>query len=425
MLQFLKGMFEKKPPEKVKPEFYPIVCPFCFSKFNPDAVVFRAAHHVEDDQDYALQEDEALNKYRGRFNLSPIDEIEAVIDPISIPDESKIYSGKVLVGVNDRYGRVTRKRLCPNCHNELPITSGKVASNIISIVGASQVGKSVYMTSLIHTLQHATASNFNAACIPLNAEISRRFRQNYEEPIFERGTMLEMTQKEEKQEPFIFQFVFKGEDVAPLTLVFFDVAGEIMTDRDLLDLYAAHIKNSSGILFMVDPLQIKTIRDRLLLNVGNQAGEFASRYDEPREVAITMFENFIGHQDKAKTDIPTAVVLTKSDMLQHLKEEDGEYIRSNSNVFRDVVHRQHLNMTEFENINGEIRRFLEKVDRPFKDALDVYFTDTAYFAVSALGSNPVDRKITGVVNPWRVDEPFVWLLYKLNYIEGREGGEGS
>lgn len=421
MLQFLKGLFEKKPPAKVKPDFYPIVCPYCFSKFGPDEVVFRATHHVEGDQDYALQEDEELNRYRGRFHLSPIDELEAVIDPASIPEENRIYSGKVLVGLNDRHGRLTRRRLCPQCHNELPITAGKVPSNIISIVGASQVGKSVYMTSLIHTLQHRTASNFNAACIPLNADISRRFRQNYEEPIFERGMMLDSTQKEEKQEPFLFQFVFKDERLAPLTLVFFDVAGEIMTDRDMLDLYAAHIKNSSGILFMVDPLQIRSIRDRLLVNAGKEAGEFASRYDEPREVAITMFENFIGHEDKSRTDIPTAVVLTKSDMLQHLKEEDGEYIRPNSNVFRNVVHRQYLNMSEFENINGEIRRFLEKVDRPFKDTLDVYFTDTAYFAVSALGLNPVDRRIAGVVTPWRVDEPFVWLLHKLDYIEGREG----
>jgi len=131
-----------------------------------------------------------------------------------------------------------------------------------------------------------------------------------------------------------------------------------------------------------------------------------------------LFQNFIGHEEKSVTDIPTAVVLTKSDMLQHLKEEDGEYIRSNSNVFKNVVHSKSLDLNEFNNINGEITRFIEKVDRPFKDAMDVYFKNTAYFAVSALGSNPVNKQITGVVNPIRVDEPFIWLLYKLNYIEG-------
>ena len=52
--------------------------------------------------------------------------------------------------------------------------------------------------------------------------------------------------------------------------------------------------------------------------------------------------------------------------------------------------------------------------------LRVYFKDTGYFAVSALGSNPIDQKLQNVVQPIRVDEPFIWLLYKLNYIEGRE-----
>lgn len=418
MLKFLKSVFEKKAPVKEKPPYYPIVCPYCFSKFEPDDVVFRAMHHREDDQDYALQEDELLNKYREKFNLAPIDEIEAIIYPHSIPDENLIISENVLVGLTDRHGVLTRKRLCPNCHNELPLPSGKVPGNIISIVGASASGKSVYMASLIHTLQQSTASNFSAACMPLNAEISRRFRNNYEEPIFERGTMINTTQKEIVQEPFIFQFVFKDENIPPLTLVFFDVAGEGMVDEAYLDIYASHIKNSAGILFMVDPMQIKTIRNRLMVSLGDGKEDIPGQYDEPREIVISLFQNFIGHEEKSITDIPTAVVITKSDMLKHLKEEDGDYIKSNSNVFHNVVHKKTLNLDEFNNINGEVTQFIGKVDRPFKDALDVYFKNTAYFAVSALGANPVNRQITGVVNPMRVDEPFIWLLYKLKYIEG-------
>lgn len=419
MLKALKGMF-RRTPEKIRPDYYPIVCPHCFIKFDPEEVVFRAAHHKENDPEYALQEDDALDRYRSKFNLDSVGEVEAVISPVTIPEENKIYSDHVLVGLTDKHGVQTRRRLCPNCHNELQISAGKVPSNIISIVGATSVGKSVYMTSLIHTLQHVTASNFNAACIPMNAELSRRFRTYYEDPIFEQGVMLGATQKIEKMEPFIFNFVFKDESVAPLTLVFFDVAGEGMTDRQYMDIYASHIQNSSGILFMVDPLQIKTIRERLMLGLGEDSGDLAPRHAEPRDVIITMFENFIGHQDRSKTSIPTAIVLTKSDMLKHLKEEDGDYINTNSNVFRNVVHAGYLNLEEFNNINGEIRRFIEKVDRPFKDAVDVYFDNAAYFAVSALGSNPVNKRVEGVVTPIRVDEPFVWLLQQLDYIEGRE-----
>ncbi|WP_145407047.1 TRAFAC clade GTPase domain-containing protein [Paenibacillus xylanexedens] len=419
-MSFFSRFLKRQQPEE-RPLFYDIVCPYCFSKFSPEEVVFRAAHHRDDDEDYALGEDAKLNRYRERFGLDTVFDMEAVLAPHDVPEEHRIYSDNIVMGLNDRYGVVTRRRLCPHCHNELPVTAGKAPSNIISIIGASQVGKSVYMTSLIHTLQHYTADHFDAACMPLNAEISRRFRADYEEPLFERGDLLDSTQKEKLQEPFIFQFVFKDEDKAPLTLVFFDVAGEGMVEQDYLGLHGQHIKNSAGILFMVDPLQIRSIRDKIRINLGNEPGEWTPRYDEPRDVVLTLFGDFIAYQDKAKTNIPTAVVLTKSDMLHSLKDEDGDYIKSNSNVFRNMVHREWFDLTEFENIDGEIRRFIEKVDRPFKGTMDVYFKDTAYFAVSALGSNPVDMKLQGVVSPIRVDEPFLWLLYKLKYIEGRVG----
>ncbi|MNO21475.1 hypothetical protein D3C76_112490 [compost metagenome] len=416
----LFDLFKKKPQAGEQPLFYDIVCPYCFSKFEPNEVVFRATHYREDDEDYALGEDEALNKYRERFGLDTVYDMEAILRPLDVPEEHLIYSDHVLIGLNDRYGEITRRRLCPHCHNELPVTAGKVPSNVISIIGASQVGKSVYMTSLIHTLQNTTADHFDAACMPLNAEISRKFRTLYEEPLFERGDLLASTQKEKMQEPFIFQFVFRDESKPPLTLVFFDVAGEGMVDQDYLGLQGQHIKNSSGLLFMVDPLQIRSIREKIRINVGDTPGEWVSQYDEPRDVVLTMFGDFIAYEDKGKTDIPTAVVLTKSDMLHSLKDEDGEYIKSNSNIFNNVIHRKYFNKTEFTNIDGEIRRFIEKVDRPFKGTMDVYFKDTGYFAVSALGSNPIDQKLQNVVQPIRVDEPFIWLLYKLNYIEGRE-----
>ncbi|GJM73234.1 hypothetical protein HMSSN036_54500 [Paenibacillus macerans] len=77
----LFDLFKKKSPAEERPLFYDIVCPYCFSKFGPDEVVFRATHYREDDEDYALGEDEALNKYRERFGLDTVYEIEAICAP--------------------------------------------------------------------------------------------------------------------------------------------------------------------------------------------------------------------------------------------------------------------------------------------------------------------------------------------------------
>lgn len=416
-----KGLFGGKKEEAPVQKKFPIVCPHCFNKFSRDTVVFRAAHSKEEDEEYCLQEDAKLNEYLERFGLEGSEELEAVLNPYLVPAENRHYVDDVLISMKDKYNVETKKRLCPYCHNDLPYSAGRAPSNIIAIIGASQVGKSVYMASLINTLENVTAHNFEAACLPINSDTSRRFRSQYLDPLFLQNSLIESTQKERKQEPFIFQFKFKDPSKAPLSLVFFDVAGEGMVEEEYLDLYANHIRNAEGILFLVDPLQLSTIRRKLILNQDDNGGDFTSQYQESRDVVVTLAEHFIGSQEDGKTSIPTAVVITKSDMLTSLAEEEGEYIKPNSNVFENYIHKGYFNLNEYENINGEVQRFLEKVDLAFKDAVEVHFKNVSYFAVSSLGQNPVEGKLEKVIQPMRIDEPFLWLLYKLGYISSNEG----
>ena len=399
---------------------FPIVCPHCFNKFSPDSVVFRAAHFKEEDEEYCLQEDEKLNQYLDKFGLEGSEEMEAIIYPKLFPEENKTYVDDVLISIRDKYNIETKKRLCPFCHNDLPYSAGRAPSNIIAIIGASQVGKSVYMASLIHTLETVTAHNFEAACMPISSDTSRRFRAQYIDPLFSQNVLIESTQKERKQEPFIYQFKFKDTSKPPLSLVFFDVAGEGMVEEDYLDLYANHIKNAEGILFLVDPLQLSSIRSKILLSQGETEGDFTSKYQESRDVVVTLGENFIGSREDGRTSIPTAVVVTKSDMLEKLAQEDATYLRPNSNVFQNYVHKGYFDMNEYENISGEVYHFIEQVDLAFLDAVEVHFNNVGYFAVSSLGQNPVEGRLQGVIQPMRVDEPFLWLLYKLGYIQSEK-----
>ena len=192
-----------------------------------------------------------------------------------------------------------------------------------------------------------------------------------------------------------------------------------MVEEDYLELYANHIKNSEGILFLVDPLQLSTIRNKIILS-SNSVGDVTSLYQEARDVVVTLGESFISRQADGRTSIPTAIVVTKSDMLEGLAKEDETYIRSNSNIFQNYIHKGYFNLNECENINGEVKHFIEQVDLAFLDAIEVHFKDVGYFAVSSLGQNPVDGKLKGVIQPMRVDEPFLWLLYKLGYISSHE-----
>lgn len=87
---------------------------------------------------------------------------------------------------------------------------------------------------------------------------------------------------------------------------------------------------------------------------------------------------------------------------------------------QNYLYREVLSLLEMENIDGENKRLIEKIDWPFKDSLDVYYKQTAYFAVSAIESNAINQEINGVSNPVRVDGPVIWLLNQLGYIDGKE-----
>jgi GTPase SAR1 family protein len=402
------------------PKFYNICCPCCFQKFSPSDVVFRATHSEEDDESYALQEDEILNKYREKFDLDSIDEIEAVIDPKNIDMENKKYVDEVLVEVTDKYGYKTNKRLCPYCHNPIPLTFGRESGKVISVVGASQVGKTVYMTALIHMLQRESASNFNSAFLPVGTQTSKKFRELYEDRLFEQGDLLEATRKEERMEPFIYQWKDKTLTNPSVNIVFFDSPGEGMDDPDYMEKYGEYIKNSDGLLFLIDPAQIRTIRKKLEMNMGDGDGILTDmNYADPTEIIVNFQQTFIGLNKNGQTDIPTAVVLTKSDLLKHLADDDSDnaYIKSNSNVFENYTHQGKFNLSKYNNINGEISRFIDHVERPLKDAIDVSFKNTGYFAVSALGSNQ-SGTLEEDIQSIRCDEPFLWLLYKMHVISG-------
>ncbi|MBR4966377.1 MAG: hypothetical protein IKY53_07770, partial [Lachnospiraceae bacterium] len=69
---------------------------------------------------------------------------------ITITHNDKRYS--VLSGYMQPNGEITRKRLCPNCHNEIKNIGLNGRNKVISVLGYTQVGKTHYITSLLDYL---------------------------------------------------------------------------------------------------------------------------------------------------------------------------------------------------------------------------------------------------------------------------------
>ena len=415
------GLFGRKKKMAIdlsrKDATYKIVCLYCFRDFAHNEILFRAAQS-SDKEGYRAVPDKVLDAYREKFHMDSAGDLPVVMNPVNYYDSSKGYNRGVLIKMKDAEGNVTTNRICPFCHNDIPKNAGFAPSTIISFVGASQSGKSVFMTSLIHALKTITPRNFNIFCAPINHEMSKKFKYEYEDPLIENGQLLDPTQMGKQQEPFIFTFSFADDSKPEINIAFFDVAGEGMVDRTYLEIYAAHIRNSSGIMFLVDPLQFRAVGRKIQLK--NHMDYDLHYAEEPVDVLGGLVDDYIYKQANGMSMIPTAVVLTKTDLLEALRDDD-EYINPNSHMFTNFTHKGFFDLSAFENINGEVDEFIEQIDPNFRNALKRRFGNLGFFAVSALGSRPdVIKQRVASFNPMRVEEPFLWILGKLGYIEARK-----
>ena len=411
LLKKKRAAIEKAKIEKTNE----IICLFCFRNFNHNMVHFRAASAI-DTADYRGVVDYPLEDYRARFNLPAMGELPAALNPEDFSEANKGHLRGILSSLRDGNNHVATKRLCPYCHNDIPASAGFAPSTIISIVGTRQAGKSVYLASLIHTLKTYTSHNFDVFCTPISTELGRKFKFGYEDPLVETGYLLEQTQRECPLEPFVFTFSFADGKKPEINIVFFDIAGESMIDGAYAEMYMDYMRNSSGVMFLVDPRQFRALAPRFQ-NFSKMAYDLGISM-EPAEVLADLVESYVFKQPNGISPIPMAVTLTKTDLLEVISY-DSDYIRPRSNVFDQYIHREHLNLTETDIISYEIDEFIQRVDPNFRNALKRRFSNLGLFGVSALGSpSEMIRKGGAEFTPIRVDEPFLWILFKLGYIEG-------
>jgi hypothetical protein len=374
------GLFKRKKAaiqqEKMK-NIHDIVCLFCFRSFSHDKVMFRALESRE------------------------------VLDPYNFNEISKGYHLGVLSSLKDEYDHVTTKRLCPFCENDIPHSAGFSASTIISVVGGANSGKSVFFTALIHNLKTITPRNFQIFCTPINNETGRRFKLEYEDSIIIENLL---PYKKEGPEPFVFTLSFSDHSKPEINVAFFN--GPCEENAYLT-------RNSSGIIFLTDPLQFTSVARELKLK--NDL-ELHFTPEEPTEILNDLLENCYFNTNGV-CEIPTAAVITKSDLLPVLRR-DGDFIRRNSRLFNNYSHKTFFNLTEFDTIDEEVEEFIGIAAPNFRNALKRHFYNLGFFAVSALGSKP-EGQIVSSFAPTRIDEPLLWILYQLGYIEGYENEIGG
>lgn len=382
-----------------------ITCPFCFSAFPPQELRFRcvvpSCSGRTPDIVYATARGYGVTQM-GRV-LTP----------------TKRVFGLPRVAICDVCKMESRTRICPACHFELSHDVGQIDQRIIAIIGGSNTGKSHYITSLIVRLQHEVGENFSFAVRMLGDNTQERWERDFYAPLYERKTVLQPTRPGEidsrVKAPLIFRLTINsGGHKRALNISFFDSAGEDMTALDRLSVQARYICHADGIIFLLDPLQISSVRQQLPgVNAPSYDPKAAPEYIVGR--LRDLFERQYNLPATKKITVPVAFTLSKADTLLSI-------IEPGSALQRPSEHFGILDLADVQSMSTEIANYLRTWINPnFCNMIDHNFARYRYFGVSSLGGQPDANNRLVKVDPLRVEDPFLWILYELDLIKGKKG----
>ncbi len=401
------------------------VCPYCFTKVDMSKIHYICTGPTCA-KTFAAQavstRDEKKLLFVSKDGLNEIDREKSLVfgkDPFG-PDAiiAKQHIIRDSTGFCDVCKRPAYVRVCPTCHNMIPPGAEEEGNKIFVILGPKGVGKSHYIAVLINQLKNTISSEFNGVLNAANDSTTLRYRDMYYHRLFEEKRKLQPTlsfgSSDSSREPLIFYLrILNGDRPQVFTFAFFDTAGEdlVSTNRMMSLNLNAFISLASGIVYLVDPMQVKYINQRIHVDNKPEIGPSATDILNNICEIIRANKKIKG---KDKIDIPIAVSLTKSDVLYKIPENEEESkvligINSSLHIPREYGKYDEEN---FEQINAELEEYVRRTIGPEFLQVVRSFNDHSIFAVSALGCNPTGSALPRGVSPMRVEDPFLWLLSK-------------
>lgn len=389
------------------------LCPYCFRHFHAHEIDWRC---INDNCSAGTSPDSILVNYYTEFGIS-----------VSPPNMAHYFrvpepSGWQRVLPQTRKSApcpacqsLTNEKLCPHCHNIIHFDVEEDDSRIIAIVGAKGTTKSHYVATLIDQLRRI-GHQFGFCLSWQGDNTEQQYRRSYYEPLYERGHTLPATSA--AQPPMIYQLQFNRNLLGysrRITLVFYDVPGEFFDELNTMTRNSRYLIHASAIVLLMDPLQINALRRRL-----EQMGyPLPERHTDPDDIlqrtinSIRAFRN-MSQQQKIKT--PFAVSFTKSDVLRDyglLPDDDGIYGKPlHTGGFVESVH-QHIH-DEMRSLLYDYHDGANQIDQRLFQHFEQ--KSYAYFCLSPLGRAPEPNGTIDPISPWRVEDPLLWILCKLGYI---------
>lgn len=340
---------------------------------------------------------------------NPLDQKHLLVQNASNSDYFTYDADGFVRGVVDSFGKETRRRVCPDCHNPLPPGYGKFPTKLISIIGVTSSGKTVYISQL---LKHIEEYGMQAG---IGIHPTSDHEQNYmlANPVEPGKPLPNTTMSGLLSQPMFCNLKVDGENY---TVVIYDIAGEDCQNTANMVKYGRFVTQSDGIMLLVDPSQ---------LGIAGSVSELqdTAKAATPQTVANTIYSAFGSLSGKCK--IPVALCISKSDMfdsgLPDVARRDISGMKNASTGRWEPK----FNAKEYNELQESVLRLLEGSAAVLLNDLDNDFEHFNVFVFSATGCSVVKREYEGEIrkftsgnpSPRRIAEPILWMFQKFGYIK--------
>jgi hypothetical protein len=412
-------------------------CPFCFERFAACEMHLRCDDHYCKTDFGRMIDDPILSRaLNGRGHAGPGG------SPLRSPwwvdprnDERRglrrHLDWVLLPGSLDcpHCGRPTDVRLCPRCHSHLPDSAIALDSGHIAVFGPQSVGKTTYVTVLIHELDHRVGPRHGFVLDPLTDEIRERYEREYHEltyggsqfgigedlngDTFRRSHSATPSIETNRGvlRPLVYRLTRRrgrGRRASAL-LSFFDTAGEDWEmNIDLLRSEARYLSGARGLLFLIDPLRIREVaHDRRI-----KLTEKESRV--PPADYLTDCRKLASFFRRAPVKTPLAVCLNKLDRWGRLVPP-GTLLHEWACGVPGAPPDRALDLAIHEEVQSVLRQWGAT---GFLEYVTLNFPNHRFFACSALGDAAQEREDLPqpLPTPLLVERPLLWLLEKQGVL---------
>jgi len=421
-----------------------VVCPHCWHKFYADEAHYISRHpHLFGDTVLGDNENRRFAPH------------EITTD----------RSGQFL----DSLGWPMTERACPQCHLQIPPGLLVKRPFFISVAGCPGSGKTYFLTSAVFHLRRHLAQSFGFSLQDSDSHEVRAFH-DYERALFftadsngltrlhktpEAGTLYNRIRTNnvdvQLPKPFIFTLqptaahpsAAKHTDRVNWNLVLYDNAGEsfdFLKDKETNVRVTQHLGDSDAVIFTFDPLQVPAVRAKLSNRSTDPQLSTVSKNNRQESFLMEVMNRIRKYRSLGQTQLLPpllAVCVQKYDVWKSLvpfangTSGTTPMIDQTSIEFVEKQGIAGLDVDEINRISLLVRAFLSELCPEFVTLAEANFKVVRYFPVSALGTSPVldhDKELKirlSDVQPFRVSDPFLWLLWRWRLILRTKRRESS